>query len=60
MLLQYVQSWYIYSNKGVKMKRDKTIRVGVTKEELKKITQNAVKKGLTKSSYLRLKGLEGD
>ncbi len=40
------------------MNKDKEIRVRVSKEEDKIIAEKAKKKGLTKSAYLRLKGLE--
>ena len=48
--------WYLQGE--IKMIRDKIIRIRVTKEEDRKITEKAKKKGLTKSAYLRSKGLE--
>ena len=42
------------------MKRDKIIRIRVSKEEDKKLTESAEKVGLTKSAYLRTKGLQDD
>jgi len=57
------KTWYTYGNKinmEIKMKRDKIIRIRVSKEEDKKLTESAEKVGLTKSAYLRTKGLQDD
>ena len=42
-----------------KNRREKILRIRVTKEEDAIITKKAEKIGLTKSAYLRLKGLTG-